>query len=152
MLGRRGDLTVVLKKIGEHRIGVKGHVPEHIVEDVRLRKVVELLALPDRNRGREFPQRQALKERLCRYVAVYGHCFPTCRRRQTAVYFRQVRYGFPFQSNSVSALEKDLAAVLSQLSHAALVEHSPNFVIISSVGARVLLDENRRVFYQLEQC
>ena len=54
VLGSCCDLTIVLKKIGEDWIGVERHMPEHIMEDVGLGEIIELLAFSNRDGGRKF--------------------------------------------------------------------------------------------------
>src|SRR5688500_3491619 len=63
VLRRRRDLPVMLQEISEDRVGVERNVTEHVVENVRLGKVIELLPLPDRYGRRKLSEREALKER-----------------------------------------------------------------------------------------
>ena len=96
VLGSCCHLTIVLKKIGEHRIGVERHVPEHIVEDVGLGEVIELLAFSNPNGGRKFTERQVLKKCFRRDVAVHGDRFPSGRWCETPIDFCELRDRFPF--------------------------------------------------------
>ena len=69
VVGGGRNLSVMLQKISEYRIRVQGHVPENIVKDVRLRQVVELIALSYRYRRGKLSQRQALKEAFGRDIS-----------------------------------------------------------------------------------
>ena len=95
VLGSCCDLTIVLKKIGEDWIGVERHVPEHIVEDVGLGEVIELLAFSNRHRRGKFPERQALKKRFRRDIAVHRDSFPSGRWCKTPIDFCEVGHRFP---------------------------------------------------------
>src|ERR1700682_1553924 len=68
VVGGGRNLSVALEKIGEARIGVQRDVAKDVVEDVRLRQIVELFALSYRHRRRKLSQRQALKKALGRDV------------------------------------------------------------------------------------
>src|SRR5688500_16461687 len=107
---------------------------EHVVEDVRLGQVIELLALPDGDRRRKLSERQALKKSLRRYVSRYRHRLPASGGSEPAIHFGQVGYGLALESDRVRALEEDPAPVAAKLLHPPLVEQAPDVVIIGSVG------------------
>jgi hypothetical protein len=109
------------------------HVAEDVVKDVGLGQVVELLARPYGHRRRKSPQRQATEEILGRYEAGDGHGFPSCGWREPAIHFREIGDSLAFETDNVSALQKDPAAVLPQLAHPPLVKHAPDFVVLRRV-------------------
>jgi len=60
--GIRRRLAEALQKIREHWMRVQRHMPEHVVEDIRLGDVIERRCRADRHRGGEAPPRERLKE------------------------------------------------------------------------------------------
>jgi len=88
------NLSVVLEEIGEYGLRVQRNVPEHVVEDVRLRQIVELAPLSYRHRRRKLSQRQALKKAFGGDESRHRDGFPSGRRSKAAIDFRQVRHGF----------------------------------------------------------
>src|SRR5690349_3678204 len=149
IVGSRSHLAVVLEEIGEDRIRVERNVAKNVVEDVGLGQVIELLALPNGDRGGKFSERKALKERFRRDIAVNRYRFPSRRRSESPIDFGEVRNRFLLQANRIGALEENAAAVRPQLLHAALVKHPPNFVVLLRVGVPILLDENGAILYEV---
>ena len=68
--------AVGLDVVGDGRVHQQRHVAEHVVEDVRLLEVVELVRLADEVAGREAPVREVLEEHVVGHQARHGDDLP----------------------------------------------------------------------------
>jgi hypothetical protein len=69
--------AVGLDVVGDGRVHQQRHVPEDVVEDVRLLEVVELVRLADEVAGREAPVREVLEEHFVGHQPRHGDDLPS---------------------------------------------------------------------------
>ncbi len=149
----RGErcLAVRLQEVGEHRVRVERHVPEDVVEDVRLRQVVDRLLRPDHDGGRELAAREAREERLRGQVPGHGLALPARERHQERVdRLRPLeeRDVVAHQLDARRAVEVHAARVLGQELHLAVVQDAPGLLVLLGVARVVLPDV--RVFLSID--
>ena len=74
--GRQRRLPVGLEEVGEDRVGVKWHMAEDVVEDVRLGEIFDGLLRSDHDRGGKLASGEAREERLGGKVPGGPHSSP----------------------------------------------------------------------------
>jgi hypothetical protein len=135
----------LLEEVGEHRVGVKRHVPEHVVKDVGLRQVVELFAGPYRKRRGEPPLGQTLEELMGWDKARDTYRCPTGACRQAGIDVVEVRHAIGPETDLAHPFEENRAARLGERRRAPLVQDAPHIVIIFVVALIALRDEYREL-------
>ena len=141
-IGKAGaDLAVVLQEVGEDRMGVHGHVPEDVMEDVGLGGVFERVAAAQPGGSGKLARGEHLEEGVGRQEAADGRGVPAGAWTEALVDLGEIGDGVFAQANLFEAVEIFLAGVLAELRHAAAHEFSPDSVLLGCVSRPVLLDE-----------
>ena len=68
--------AISLHVIGENGIGQQRHMSEHVVEDIRLLQIIQLVGLADEAAGHETPVGEMLEEHRIRHKAGHRHHLP----------------------------------------------------------------------------
>jgi len=110
-----------LQEVGENRVGVQRDVPEHIVEDVRLREVVEVAARAYGDRGGKAPLGQAPEELPGRQEARNGNGGPPGASPEAGIHIGEVGHAVTMQADAVGPFEEEAAPGVLQHRHTALV-------------------------------
>src|SRR5688500_2691391 len=79
--------------IGKFAVGVHGHVAGDVVEDVRLRKVIQLLPIANGDGRRECTLAEAVKENIGWHVAADRLGRKTAQRRKKAIHIVELWHG-----------------------------------------------------------
>ncbi len=109
---------------------------EHIVEDVRLFQVVELVGAADEMAGREAPVGEVVEEHLVGHQARHGHDAPAGQRRELFVDLREIGDALAVQVQRVEPLQKSVAGAAGQHLGLALIERHPGAMLGRRCSAR----------------
>ncbi len=88
--GPETAFAIGLHVVGEGGVGQHRHVAEHIVEDVRLFQVIQLVGAADEAAGREAPVGQVIEEHLVGHQARHRDHAPAGERREPLVHLAEV--------------------------------------------------------------
>ncbi len=117
-------------------------MPEDVVEDVGLGKVVDLRPGTDDDGGGEPPLRQQHKELVRGDEAVDRHGVPPGARLQPGVGLGEVGHPVRAEADGFRSLQEDAAAGAPQLPHPLLVQDAPHRMVLRGVRRPLLLDED----------
>src|SRR4051812_34304080 len=114
---------------------------KHIMKNVRLRKVVELLHLSDDHSRREPALRQALEEQLRFKESAHRHCAPTRKWFKATIHIFEIWNASLLQPDALDSFYEDSASRFAQLPHAAVKKQQPYLMLLSCVFFPALFDE-----------
>jgi hypothetical protein len=133
-------LAEALQEIGEDRMRMERDVSEDVMEDVRLRDVVERVRGSDRDGGGEAATREGREEQLRLEKPLHWHGAPASLWFEARVHLVEVRDAVALQADDFDPLKERARCMLFEVLHAAVVERLPNAVVVSRVARPILAD------------
>ena len=130
-----GRHIIAERLVGEHR-----HMAEHIVKDIRLLQIIELVRAANEIAGHETPIGQMIEEHIVRYQPRHRHDLPARRRHQPFVEFGEVRNTWLGQLQHVQPLQELLRSAPRQ--HGALAREQlvPGGMLLRGISVPTLRD------------
>src|ERR1700680_5047149 len=123
----------MLQKIGEHAMGVHGHMPENVVKNVGLGNVFKRIAAAQPCRSWKFSRREHFKEGLGGQEAANRCGAPSGSRSEYRAYRGEIRKPVLLKANSPVALQIFLARVSLNLRPPAAHQFLPHLMLFRRV-------------------
>ena len=120
--------------VGEHRVGQHGDMAEHVVEDVGLLQVVELVRLADEAARREAPVGQVVEEDVVGHETRNGHHRPAGQRPQPLIGPLEIGHAFAAEVQRLQSVQEGLAGPSRQHAELAIVKGQPGAVLFRGIA------------------
>ena len=126
--------------VGEDWIGQHRHVAEHVMEDVRLLQVVQLVWPTDEPAGGESPIGQVLEEDVVGDQPRNCHDAPAGQALQLDIDTGEVGYAAAVQVQGVQTAQEGRGGPILQQPCLAFIEGGPDLMVLGAVVVPALVD------------
>ena len=126
--------AVFLHVVGEHRVGQHRNMAKHVVKNVRLLQVIEVLRGADEIPGRETAVGQMVEKHIFRHQARHGNNLPAGEPEQGFRKPAKIGNALPAQIQRLEAAQIGVAGAARQDGRLAVVKRDPGGVFFSRVS------------------
>ena len=137
------------QRLGEVLVSMHRHVACYVMENVRLRQVIQMIPAPDRDGGRELAIAQAVEEQEGGHVTADGFSLKTSERLQEAIDVLQTRHPVMVQFQVVQPGAKVPVRVALTARQQTPIQSAPCPVVLFRVKLVGLMDVNLPIVTRL---